>query len=137
MFKYVHHVHYAVTNLDEMIKYFEKNFGMKPDDIVEYKERAIRDAIYNIGETQIQMSETTDANSGIGKFLAKNGPGVYHVAWAVDDIAKVAKQLADNGNKMRHGDGINESPRGYRVCNMELSSSHGVWLELAEAARKV
>ena len=144
MLLYVHHVHYLVHDLDAMMIYLEKNFGMKPDHLVEYKfgmkpdhvgehkDRAMKESIYDIGKTHIQITEPRDPKSGMGKHLAKHGPGVYHVAWAVDDIRKVVKELIVSGNKLRDKDGIYRSPRGYLTCNIDPASSHGLVFQLAE-----
>lgn len=137
MFKFVHHVHYIVENRAAMMEYLEKNFGMKPSHVEEKIGKA-KDAIYDIGETHIQITEPVDPKSSSAKFLAKNGPGVYHVAWAVDNIAKAAKDLAAKGNKIRGDEqGLTASPRGYQTCNIDKSSSHGVWIQLAEGSHQV
>ncbi len=132
MLQYVHHVHYVVENRDAMVDYLEKNFGMKPDHLVVYEDRGMKDALYDIGKTHIQITEPLDPTSAIGQHLATHGPGVYHVAWGVDNIQKVAQELAAKGNKMRGKDGITESPRGYLTSNIDPASSHGLWFQLAE-----
>jgi len=132
MLQYVHHVHYVVQNRDAMVDYLEKNFGMKPDHLVVYEDRGMKDALYDIGKTHIQITEPLDPTSAIGQHLATHGPGVYHVAWGVDNIQKVAQELAAKGNKMRGKDGITESPRGYLTSNIDPASSHGLWFQLAE-----
>jgi methylmalonyl-CoA/ethylmalonyl-CoA epimerase len=132
MLQYVHHVHYVVENRDAMVDYLEKNFGMKPDHLIVYEDRGMKDALYDIGKTHIQITEPLDPTSAIGQHLATHGPGVYHVAWGVDNIQKVAQELAAKGNKMRGKDGITESPRGYLTSNIDPASSHGLWFQLAE-----
>jgi methylmalonyl-CoA/ethylmalonyl-CoA epimerase len=132
MLQYVHHVHYVVQNRDAMVDYLEKNFGMKPDHLVVYEDRGMKDALYDIGKTHIQITEPLDPTSAIGQHLATHGPGVYHVAWGVDNIQKAAQELAAKGNKMRGKDGITESPRGYLTANIDPASSHGLWFQLAE-----
>jgi 4-hydroxyphenylpyruvate dioxygenase-like putative hemolysin len=92
----------------------------------------MKDALYDIGKTHIQITEPLDPTSAIGQHLATHGPGVYHVAWGVDNIQKVAQELAAKGNKMRGKDGITESPRGYLTSNIDPASSHGLWFQLAE-----
>ena len=135
MFQYVHHVHYVVHDRDAMVMYLEKNFGMKPDHLSEGGLHE-KEALYDLGETTIQISEPLDSTSITGKYLAAHGPGVLHVAWAVDNIRKVAKQLAANGNKMLDKDGIKQSPLGYLTSNIDPASSHGLWFQLAEGERR-
>jgi 4-hydroxyphenylpyruvate dioxygenase-like putative hemolysin len=132
MLQYVHHVHYVVHNRDAMVDYLEKTFGMKPDHLVVYEDRGMKDALYDVGQAHIQITEPLHPNSDIAKHLATHGPGVYHVAWGVDNLQQVARDLAAKGHTLRGKDGMTESPRGYRTSNIDPASSHGVWFQLAE-----
>ena len=138
MFKHVHHVHYVVRNRAAIMDYFEKNFGMKPAHVVDYPDGKQKDVIYEIGETHIQITEPVDPNCTSGKFLAQHGPGVLHVAWAIDNIRQAAKDLAAKGNKIRgNKEGLTESPRGYLTINIDQASSHELWLQLAEGDHEI
>ena len=132
MFKFVHHVHYVVRDRDAMVDYIEKNFGMKPEKLEVYADRGMKDALYRVGPTLIEITEPLDANSGIGQHLAKHGPGVYHVAWGVEHLHQVAQDLAAKGNTLRGEGGITQSPRGYLTANIVPESSLGLWFQLAE-----
>lgn len=137
MFQYVHHVHYLVESRDAMVDYFEKNFEMRPTHLSVHPNR--KEALYDVGESQIHIVEPLDPSSHQGQHLAKHGPGVYHVAWAVDNIQQVAQDLAAKGSKTRRrgkevGSGQTfESTYGYLSFNIEPSSSHGVLFQLSEA----
>src|SRR3972149_2381433 len=103
MFQFVHHVHYVVQNRDEMVEDLDK--------------------------TQIHLPEPLDPASAMSQKLAQDGPGVWHVAWGVNDIQKVAKELAAKGNKLRghdgvEQDGVHNSPLGYLTINIDRASSH-------------
>src|SRR5262245_13728603 len=119
MFKYVHHVHYVVHDRDPMVEYLEKNFGMKPTQLNYVERKKVKEALYDAGETQIQFVEPMDPSSAQGKFLAEHGPGVFHVAWGVDDIQKLADDLAANGSKTLYhrkpvpSGQVHRSPHGY------------------------
>ena len=131
LLKFVHHVHYVVHNRDDMVEYMEKNFNMKPSRVVEYS-NGNKDALYDVGETHIQITEPTNPANGAGRHLAKHGPGVFHVAWGIADIDKAAKELAAKGNKLRGETGLTNSSRGYVAANINPESSHGLWFQLAE-----
>jgi methylmalonyl-CoA/ethylmalonyl-CoA epimerase len=135
MFLYVHHVHYICRDLAEMMKYLEDNFGLKPNDVIEH--RNLKEALYDIDKTQIQLTEPLDPKSDMAQQLAKDGPGVWHVAWGVNDIRKVAKDLMAKGNKLRNADGITNSPLGYLTINIDRDSSKGMFLQLAEGKRQL
>ena len=134
LLQYVHHVHYVVQNRDAMVEYLEKNFGMKPERLAEYK-NGMKDAMYKVGKTYIEISEPQDPTHPIAKQLAQHGPGIFHVAWGVDNIEEAAKEHAAKGNKMIGMNkiagkiGVNESPRGYLTSNVDLG---GLWFQLAE-----
>ena len=137
MFKYVHHVHYVVRDLDAMLDYLEQNFGMKPNHRRNYEAKGLKakskEANYdNIGQTTIQISQPLDDTSHMGKHLKEHGPGVFHVAWGVDSVHAAAIELAAKGNKLGGKDGTGRSPRGYPTCNIDPASSLGVWFQLAE-----
>jgi catechol 2,3-dioxygenase-like lactoylglutathione lyase family enzyme len=133
MFKYVHHVNYVVRDIDAMLAYMEKNFGLKPDHRESSKKQ--HEAYYNIGETQLQILQPLDPDSDASKFLASHGPGVYHVAWGVDDIRTLTHDLAAKGNKFRGKDKIpdnHQSHRGYFSASVDPVSSLGIWFQLIE-----
>jgi len=132
MFKFVHHVHYVVSDRDAMVDYIEKSFGLKPEKLEVHEDRGMKDALYRVGPTLIEITEPTDPSSGIGKHLAEHGPGVYHVSWGVDNLHQVARDLAAKGNQLRGQGGVTQSPRGYQSVNIEPESSLGLWFQLSE-----
>ena len=132
MFKYIHHVHYAVENLDAMVEYFEKTFGMKPDKIeISKGNHPAKDALYHAGITEIQVTEPLNTTSNLAKHLAKHGPGVFHVAFGILDAEGAQKRAIETGNDMRRKQ-VSVAPRGYKTVNIEASTSHGVGFQLIE-----
>ena len=131
MFNFVHHVRILVHNTDDMVAYMRDNFEMEPVKVQVYPERGMKNAIYQVGQTNLEFTEPLDSNSGMGQFLDREGPGVYHIAFGVDDIAEAAKSLMAKGNKMR-SDAPAPSPFGYRNLNIDTDSSHGILFQLAE-----
>jgi 4-hydroxyphenylpyruvate dioxygenase-like putative hemolysin len=132
VFKYLHHVHYAVENLDAMIDYLDKNFGMKPERVeISKGNHPAKEAVYHAGMTEIQVTEPLDTTSSLAKHLAKHGPGVYHVAWGVKEIEKLFDTAVKNGNDMRRK-AVSVAPRGYKTMNIEPSTSHGIGFQLIE-----
>lgn len=133
MLKFVHHVHYVVEDRDVMVAYLEKTFGIKPDRLRENRKHG-KVAHYDIGNTQMQITSPLDPASMIGKFLAAHGPGVYHVAWGVDNIRKVAQEVVARGSKMKMAgkEAVGENEDGSLVCSIDPASSHGVIFQLIE-----
>ena len=133
MLKFVHHIQYVVNNRDEFVVYMEKNFGLKPDELEE-REAGSKHALYKIGQTEMQVSEPAPG-SGQAQYLAQHGPGVAHVAWAIDDAAQVAQQLKAKGNTLRGEQGFTQSPHGYSAINIDPKDSAGIHFQLIEDRR--
>ncbi|HZA24318.1 MAG TPA: VOC family protein [Dehalococcoidia bacterium] len=121
-----------VHNADDMVDYLEKNFGMKPVKVQVYENRGMKNAIYKVGDTNLEFTEPLDPNSGMGKFLEREGPGIYHIAFGVDNLREAARELAAKGNKMRGQDGITQSAEGYLTTNIDPESSLGFPFQIAE-----
>ena len=129
MFTKVHHVTYVVEDIRSMAEYLEANFGLKPEKTGETPDRKF--LLYHIGPTIMDFFEPTTDDSGIARQLKEQGPGVAHVAWAVEDIDQVFKDLKGKGNVLR-GDASSSSPFGYKTLNIDTKSSQGVLFQLAE-----
>ena len=71
-------------------------------------------------------------DSAMGRFLDQTGPGVYHLAWGIDNLQHVAQDLAANGANLRGEGGISQSADGYSTINIDRESSLGLAFQLAE-----
>ena len=132
MFNFVHHVRILVHNADDMVKYMGQNFGMEPVKVQVYEKRGMKNAIYQVGQTNLEFTEPLDSNSKMGQFLDREGPGVYHIAFGVDNIVQAAKDLAAKGNKMPGQDGLSQSAEGYMTANIDPASALGFPFQIAE-----
>ena len=138
MFKYVHHIHFVVRNRDEMVAYLERNFGLKPEGVDDLEDMGSKWATYRVGQTIVDFVEPVKPGIDFDVFLKKNGPGIMHVAWAVDNVRQLAEDLTANGNRLMTGgntvDFVTTSPRdGYISTNIEIEDSLGIWFSLIEA----
>lgn len=132
MLKYLHHVHYAVENLDDTVEYLEKNFDMKPERIeISKGNHPAREAVYHAGITEIQVTEPLDQTSSLARHMAEHGPGIYHVAFGVKNIEAIFDRAVANGNEMRRK-AVSVAPRGYKTVNIEKTTSHGIGFQLIE-----
>jgi methylmalonyl-CoA/ethylmalonyl-CoA epimerase len=136
MLNFVHHVHYVVWNRDEMVAYLEKSFGMKPTDLIDDKDRGMKEALYQVGQTQIQIIEPTQPGTVHAQFLEKNGPCVHHVAWGVDNIHQKAQELPEKGITLRDEGGASYTPHGYDAFFIDPKLSQGILFQLAETPDK-
>jgi methylmalonyl-CoA/ethylmalonyl-CoA epimerase len=105
--------------------------GLEIDATEEVAEQGVRVAMLPIGETHIELLEPLHPNSPVGKFLAKRGPGIHHLAIEVEDIRAALVDLARNGARL-----IDKEPRagagGCLVAFIHPSSMNGVLLELVQ-----
>ena len=135
MFKYVHHICYAVKDRDELVEYMDKTFGMKPCELSEAAGGLGREAHYRVGPTLIRFKEpATDPGANpTPEFLEKHGPGPYLVSWAVDDIVGIAKRLRAQGLTFRDEKGYRLNSEGYYVMSIGPEGSHAPpFFQLAE-----
>jgi methylmalonyl-CoA/ethylmalonyl-CoA epimerase len=128
----INHIGIAVQSLDATIPFYRDNLGMAFAGIEEVPEQMVRVAMLSVGESKIELLEPTSAESPVAKFIEKNGAGIHHIAYEVDDIeAAIAKLLAD-GTRM-----VDEVPRngahGTRIAFIHPKSSLGVLTELCQA----
>ena len=132
MFEFVHHVRILVHNADDMVQYMEENFGMSPQKVQVYESRGMKNAIYKVGQTNLEFTEPLDPASKMGEFLKQEGPGVYHIAFGVNNIVEAARGLAAKGNKLRGENGLTQSAEGYMTANIDPDSALGFPFQIAE-----
>jgi methylmalonyl-CoA/ethylmalonyl-CoA epimerase len=127
----INHIGIAVKSLEESIPFYRDQLAMPFAGIEEVVEQKVRVAMLQVGESKIELLEPTSDESPVAKFIEKNGPGIHHLAYEVEDIkAAIAKLLAD-GARM-----IDETPRngahGTRIAFVHPKSSNGVLTELCQ-----
>jgi hypothetical protein len=132
MFDYIHHVRILVHDADDMAKYIEENFGLIPEKIQVYEARGMKNAIYKVGQTNVEFTQPLDMDSAMGQYLNTFGPGPYHLAFGVSDVQGKAGELAAKGNEMRGENGLSRSAEGYLTANVAAASALGYAFQLAE-----
>jgi methylmalonyl-CoA/ethylmalonyl-CoA epimerase len=132
MMKKINHIGIAVTSLEEALPFYRDNLGMSFQGIEEVAEQKVRVAMLGIGEAKIELLEPTDPESPVARFIEKNGPGIHHLAYEVDDIEQAIARLEQEGVRM-----IDRTPRngahGTRIAFIHPKSSVGVLTELCQA----
>jgi len=129
--KRIEHIGIAVKNLEESVKYYENVFGLKCYAIEEVKDQKVRTAFFKIGETKLELLESTDPNSPIAKFIEKKGEGVHHIAFAVNNLDSSLTEVSGKGIQL-----IDKQPRkgaeGLDIAFLHPKSTFGVLTELCE-----
>ena len=94
---HIEHIGIAVSNLDEAVSYYEHVLGLECYAIEEVTDQKVRTAFFRVGETKIELLESTEAGGPVGKFIERRGPGVHHIAFAVDDTDQALKEAGEKG----------------------------------------
>jgi methylmalonyl-CoA/ethylmalonyl-CoA epimerase len=128
---HIEHIGIAVKNLAESIKFYENIFGLKCYSIEEVKEQNVRTAFFMVGQTKIELLETTLPEGPIGKFIEKKGEGIHHIALAVEGIEEALAEMDSKGVQL-----IDKTPRkGAELLDIAFlhpKSTNGVLIELCE-----
>ncbi len=132
---HIEHIGIAVKNLEESITFYENVLGLECYAIEEVADQKVRTAFFKLGQTKIELLESTDPEGPIGKFLEKKGEGVHHMAFAVKGIEGALAQMDEKGVRL-----IDQKPRkgaeGLDIAFLHPKSTHGVLMELCEDKNK-
>ena len=127
----IDHIGIATRQLQEGLAVWRDALGLRIDSTEEIAEQGVRVAMLAVGETHVELLEALTPDSPVGKFLAKRGPGIHHIALEIDDIAASLAELKSKGARL-----IDETPRvgagGCLVAFVHPSSTDGVLLELVQ-----
>ncbi len=94
---HIEHIGIAVANLEEAIKYWENVMGLKCYAIEEVADQKVKTAFFKIGDVKIELLESTDPEGPIGKFIEKKGPGIHHLAFAVENTDEALVDASAKG----------------------------------------
>lgn len=126
---HIEHIGIAVNSLEEAIPYYEETLGMKCYAIEEVADQKVKTAFFMVGQTKIELLESTDPEGPIGRFLEKKGQGVHHIAFAVDNVNEALSELNGKGVQL-----IDKAPRkgaeGLNIGFLHPKSTMGVLTEI-------
>jgi len=133
VFGRIDHVGVAVEDLDQAVVLYSERFGMTEQHRETVEEFGVEAVLLEVGEGHVELLEPLSEESAIGRFLARNGPGVHHVAYQTDDIDATLERVRTAGVEA-----IDEQPRtgirGSRVAFLHPRSTGGVLTEIVEPA---
>jgi len=129
--KKIDHIGVAVKNLNEAMKIYRESLGLEIEGTEEVKEQGVKVAFIPLGESRIELIESTDPNGPIAKFIERKGEGIHHIALEVDHIEDALQKLKEKGVQL-----IDEKPRigahKMKIAFLHPRSTKGVLLELCE-----
>ena len=133
LFGRIDHVGVAVEDLDAAAELYRERFQMAEQHRETVEEQGVEAILFEVGEGHVELIAPLSPDTGVGKFIAKNGPGLHHVAYACDDIDSALDAVRDAGLRL-----IDERPRrgirGSRVAFLHPKATGGVLTELVEPA---
>ncbi len=128
---HIEHIGIAVKNLDKAIKYYENVLGLKCYAIEEVADQKVKTAFFKVGQTKIELLESTSEEGPIGRFIEKKGEGIHHLAFHVKDLPNALKEADEKGVRL-----IDSQPRkgaeGLNIAFLHPKSTHGVLTEFCE-----
>ncbi|WP_281184424.1 methylmalonyl-CoA epimerase [Trichlorobacter lovleyi] len=132
MLQKINHIGIAVQSLDATLPFYREALGMVFKGEEDVAEQMVKVAMLQVGESKIELLEPTDPASPIAKFLEKNGPGIHHIAYEVEDLETAIAHMLAQGARM-----IDTLPRngahGTRIAFVHPKSSNGVLTELCQS----
>jgi methylmalonyl-CoA/ethylmalonyl-CoA epimerase len=131
----VHHVGIAVDDLDRAVETYARVFGARLEHRAVVPEQGVEAASLRVGDSRIELLAALGADTPVGRFLAKRGPGMHHVAFGVADLPGELRRLRSDGVQL-----IDEEPRpglfGLEVAFVHPEATGGVLAELVADGRE-
>jgi methylmalonyl-CoA/ethylmalonyl-CoA epimerase len=125
----IHHLGVVVEDLETALATYERLFGAEVEHTATVEDQGVRAASLRIGSGRVELLEPLGKDTPVGRFLAKRGPGMHHVAYEVTDLGAALEELARAGAEL-----IDEQPRpglfGLQVAFVHPDSVHGVLSEV-------
>lgn len=125
----IHHLGVAVDDLDEAVETYRRLFGATVEHRDTVVEQGVEAVAVTLGESTVELLAPLGNETPVGKFLAKRGPGMHHVAYEVDDLRSALADLAAEGAEL-----IDREPRrglfGLEVAFVHPDAAHGVLAEI-------
>lgn len=127
----IDHIGIATNDLKEALEFYIGALGMNVTEYEIVDEQKVHVAFVSCGENRLEIMESTDPNGPVGKFLEKNGPGIHHIAIAVDDINEALNNLRNKSVRL-----VDEVARtgagGSKIAFVHPKSTKGILLELCQ-----
>jgi methylmalonyl-CoA epimerase len=133
VFNRIDHIGVAVEDLDASLALYERDYAMTLVHRETVTQQGVEAVLLDVGENHIELLAPTGPDTPVGKFLAKKGPGMHHVAYQVDDIESALAALKESGLRL-----IDETPRtgirNSRVAFLHPSTAGGLLTEIVQPA---
>jgi methylmalonyl-CoA/ethylmalonyl-CoA epimerase len=126
---HIEHIGIAVASLKDAVPYYETLLGTKCYSIEEVADQKVKTAFFKVGETKIELLESTDPEGPVGKFIEKKGPGMHHIAFAVNDVNTALQDAGEAGIQLIDKQG-RKGAEGLTIGFLHPKSTFGTLTEL-------
>lgn len=126
---HIEHIGIAVNSLEEAIPFYEEILGLKCYAVEEVVDQKVKTAFFMVGQTKIELLESTDPEGPIGKFIEKKGQGIHHIAFAVDSVNETLAELGSKEIQLIDKAG-RKGAEGLNIGFMHPKSTLGVLTEI-------
>jgi methylmalonyl-CoA/ethylmalonyl-CoA epimerase len=126
---HIEHIGIAVNNLNDAINYYTNVLGLECYSVEEVADQKVKTAFFMVGQTKIELLESTDPEGPIGRFLEKKGAGIHHLAFAVNDVNEALKETESKGITLIDKQG-RKGAEGLNIGFLHPKSTFGVLTEL-------
>jgi methylmalonyl-CoA/ethylmalonyl-CoA epimerase len=131
MVRKIDHIGIAVKSIEESLKFYENVLGLKAAGTEVVAEQKVKVAFLPTGDSEVELLEATSEDSPVAKFIEKNGEGIQHIAYRVDNVEAAIEEMKAQGMRM-----IDEKPRygagGAKIAFCHPKSTGGVLVELCQ-----
>lgn len=127
----IEHVAIAVEDLDDALAHYKDVWGLEPTSRERVEDQGVEEAMLPLGESHLQLLAGTGPDTTVGKFVARRGEGLHHIAFEVDDLEAALAEMKSKGVPL-----IDEQPRaggrGHSVAFIHPRGNHGLLVELIQ-----
>ena len=128
---HIEHIGIAVKNIEEAKKYYEDILGLKCYAIEEVADQKVKTAFFMVGQTKIELLESTSLDGPIAKFIDKRGEGIHHIAFAVKSLENTLEEVKSK-NIMLIDEKGRKGAEGMSIAFLHPKSTFGVLTEFCE-----
>ncbi|SFM90703.1 methylmalonyl-CoA epimerase [Thermodesulforhabdus norvegica] len=130
----IDHIGVAVKNIEEVRRLYEDVLGIPFEGMETVAEQKVTTAFFPVGDSEIELLQSTDPDGPVAKFIEKRGEGIQHIAFQVENLEEALEELKQKGVKL-----IDEKPRigagGAKIAFLHPKSTYGVLIELCERSK--
>lgn len=130
---HIEHIGIAVRDLREAVRFYEDVLGLECYAVEEVADQKVKTAFFRVGDTKIELLESTHPEGPIGKFIEKRGPGIHHIAFAVENAGQALREAAQKGVRLID-EGSRKGAEGLNIGFLHPGSTFGVLTEFCSIA---